>query len=137
LYLRIAEFVSSPRALDENCKCDEVFAYYIVKVAKVAKPEFFMKVLKFITLFRECLNNTNRDKMKPKNGSQASNDYSEVFNPEDVPDISNEYVTEYLGTEHNLFDFGREEAIDLTQNFCQWLYDNNFTCSKLSLISNY
>jgi hypothetical protein len=25
----------------------------------------------------------------------------------------------------------------LTQNFCHWLYENNFTCSKLSLISNY
>ena len=32
--------------------------------------------------------------------------------------------------------YNKEEAIDLTQNLCQWLYDNNFTCSKLSLINN-
>ena len=29
-----------------------------------------------------------------------------------------------------------DESIDLTQNLCYWMYENNFTCSKLSLINN-
>ena len=32
------------------------------------------------------------------------------------------------------FGFRKEESIDLTQNICSWLYDNNFTTLKLSLI---
>ena len=40
--------------------------------------------------------------------------------------------------EGNEVDFGftKDESIDLTQNLCYWMYDNNFTCSKLSLINS-
>ncbi len=135
-YLKIEEIFNNPRTPDENCKCEEVFAFYIYKASKLARPEFFMKVLKFVTLYRECLNLTNKEKCKTKS-EEFIYEYSEVFNAEDAPDISNEFVTEYLGPDNLQFDFAREEAIDLTQNFCQWMYDNNYTCSKLSLISNY
>jgi hypothetical protein len=86
--------------------------------------------LKFITLFRESLNIINGDKVKGEDRG-----YSEAFNAEDAPDISNEFVTEFLDTDSNEFSMGKEEAIDFTQNFCQWMYDNNYTCSKLSLIN--
>ena len=33
-------------------------------------------------------------------------------------------------------DNSKDECIDLTQNLCFWMYENNFTCSKLSLIRN-
>jgi hypothetical protein len=135
-FLKIIEIFQNPRTPDENSKCEEVFAFYIYKVSKLACPEFFTKVLKFITLFRECLNQINKDKCKTKT-EEISYEYSELFNAEDAPDISNEFVTEFLGPDSMIFDFSREEAIDITQNFCQWMYDNNYTCSKLSLISNY
>ncbi len=135
-FYKIEDIFQNPRTPDENSKCDEVFSFYIYKVSKLARPEFFTKVLKFITLFRECLNQINKDKCKSKS-DEITYEYSEIFNAEDAPDISNEFVTEYLGAESMIFDFSREEAIDITQNFCQWMYDNNYTCSKLSLISNY
>lgn len=62
-------------------------------------------------------------------------EYTEENNAEDAPDISNEFVTEYLESDTNMFGFNKEDVIEITQNFCQWLYDNNFTCSKLSLIN--
>lgn len=132
-FRKIQEIIHSPKGLDgENSKCDDIFADYIIKVSKCAKKEFFEKVLKFVILFRESLNITNSEKC-----GNEEKEYTELYNAEDAPDISNEFVTEFLDTEANLFGFQKEESIDVTQNFCQWLYDNNFTCSKLSLISGF
>lgn len=135
LYQKLVEHLNNPKPLDENSKCEEVFSYYIFKVSRHVKQEFFARILKFIILFRECLNVNYKDRVKGT--ENISTDYSELMTAEDVPDISNEFVTEYLCTDACQFDFQRDEAIDFTQNFCQWLYDNNYTCSKLSLINNY
>ena len=123
--------VQSPKILDsENCKCDEVFAEYILKIAKYVNKDYLIRIIKFVVLFRECLNTIYKPKNKAEKGQ-----FSENYNAEDAPDISNEFVTDFLETDVQLFDFLKDESIDLTQNFCQWLYDNNYTCSKLSLIS--
>ena len=128
-FQRVIDNYSNPRQLDsEKAKCSEVFAEYICRVAKVTNPMFLEKIVIFVTLFRECLNSINR--------KENDNEYTEDNNAEDAPDISNEFVTEYLETDKNFHDFEKDEIVDITQNFCQWLYDNNFTCSKLSLISN-
>ena len=129
---KIIELFQTPRSLDgENSKCDEIFAEYILKVSKVCNKEFLIKVLKFVTIFRECLNIINKGK-----NSGGREDYSECNNAEDAPDISNDFVTDFLEKDPELFEFSKEDAIDMTQNFCQWLYDNNYTCSKLSLINS-
>jgi hypothetical protein len=144
----ILENLANSPTLDlENSKCDEVFAEYIIKISKIVNENFFAKVVKFVFLFRECLNvihrnnNNNNDNDNDNHiENEDFNYYSEITNAEDAPDISNDFVTDYLDI-NNLNDcekygFNREDAIDLTQNFCQWLYDNNYTCSKLSLINS-
>lgn len=131
-YNKIIEFNQNPRTLDgETSKCDEIFADYILKVSKVCNKEFFIKILKFVTIFRECLNILNRGK-----NTSPGEEYSESNNAEDAPDISNDFVTDFLEKDPELFEFNKDDAIDMTQNFCQWLYDNNYTCSKLSLINS-
>ena len=123
--------------LDENSKCDDVLAFYLFKVARNAKEECFEKVLRFVVLFRECLNYIYKDTIVNKtNDSIVNKEFSEEFTCEDAPDISNEFILEFLQTDQMIMGYSKEEAIDLTQNLCQWLYDNNFTCSKLSLINN-
>ena len=125
--------------LDENSKCDDIFAFYLFKVGKNANINFFTIVLKFVILFRECLNYVYKDIVKNKFTQSERNfipEYSEDFPAEDVPDISNEFILDFLQTDQHLMDFSKDEAIDFTQNLCQWLYDNNFSCSKLSLINN-
>jgi len=129
----ILEYVKNPPVLDgETSKCDEIFSDYIVKISKLTNENFFVKVLKFVFLFRECLNDLYKDKVK----DTPDINFSELVNAEDAPDISNDFVTDYLETENEKYGFSKDDAIDLTQNFCQWMYDNNFTCSKLSLINN-
>lgn len=133
-FQKINEFKNNPnrQQLDgESSRSDEVFADYVLKMANYCNPTYFPKVLKFVTLFRECANILNKEKVK-----NELKDFTEIFHAEDIPDISNEFITEFLDPDQNVFDINKEEAIDLTQNFCHWLYENNFTCSKLSLISN-
>ena len=139
-------FLNNNNNLDENSKCDDIIAYYLFKVAKSAKSDCFKNVLKFVILFRECLNYIYKD-ASTKNSTNSTSaetnsannnlfEYSAEFPAEDVPDISNEFILEFLQTNDQTMGYNKEEAIDLTQNLCQWLYDNNFTCSKLSLINN-
>jgi hypothetical protein len=131
-FKKVIELQNNPRTLDgENSKCDEIFAEYVLKVSRHCNKEFFIKILKFVTIFRECLNIINKGKNTP-----ISEEFSESNNAEDAPDISNDFVTDFLEKDPELFDFSKDDAIDMTQNFCQWLYDNNYTCSKLSLINN-
>jgi hypothetical protein len=118
--------------IEDNSICDEVFAFYIYKVSRFTKAEFFLRVLKFISLYREFVNFSYKDK---KSNSSKSGEYTETCNPEDVPDVSNEFILSYLDVENETYGYNKEDAIDLTQNFCQWLYDNNFTCSKIGLIN--
>ena len=123
--------------MDENSKCDDVLAFYLFKVARNSKEECFEKVLQFVILFRECLNYMYKDTIVNKtNDSLIHKAFSEEFTCDDSPDLSNEFILEFLQTDQMIMGYSKEEAIDLTQNLCQWLYDNNFTCSKLSLINN-
>jgi hypothetical protein len=134
---KLMEYLEAPKIVDENSHTDDIFSYYIYKVSKYARAEAFQRVLKFIILYREYVNFMYKDRVKNKQYEGQTFDYTEITNPEDIPDISNEFIIDFLDAENELFEYSREEAIDLTQNFCQWLYDNNFTCSKLTLLNNY
>ena len=105
------------KMVGENEYTDNVLMNYLNKMSQFCNSTYFTKLI-----------NEN------KNG--IPKEYTETNNAEDVPDSSNEFITEFLDPETREEDFGfsKEESIDLTQNLCYWMYDNNFTCSKLSLI---
>ena len=123
----------------ENSKApaDQVLIEYLNKSRTHVVPSFFLQLLKFVLLFREHANKIKREK-------ESDADFTESHEAEDVPDGSNEFIVEFLVPEQKNeqrgeginFGFGKEEAIDLTQNLCQWMYENNFTASKLTLIRN-
>ena len=109
---------------------DIVFIDYLNKMSTHVNSNYFVKLITFVTLFREYVNIAKKD-------DNYSNDYTERTSAEDVPDLSNEFINEFLEPDKSsVFGFPKDEAIDLTQNFCHWMYENNFTCSKLSLINN-
>ena len=111
---------------------DKVFIYYLNNMSDFCNPTYFTKLIKFVTLFREHVNIIKGD---DNLDNENNKEYTEINKAEDVPDFSNEFITEFLKPDSNNEDFGfsKEESIDLTQNLCFWMYDNNFTSSKLSL----
>ena len=96
---------------------------YLNKMSLHVNPTYFSHLIVFVTLFREYVNIAKK--------GTSNKEYTETTCAEDVPALSNEFITEFL----NVFDFNKEESIDLTQNFCHWMYENNFTCCKLSLLT--
>ena len=133
----LKKFKNDPHDLnksgEEQQKADLVFIEYLNKMSAYCNPDYYVKLIKFVTLFREHSNQINSSKV---NNNEENKVYTELFPAEDVPDTSNEFITDFLNPEENNEDLGfsKEESIDLTQNLCYWMYENNFTCSKLSLI---
>lgn len=130
----LSKFLRDPHEVnvkieDENEPSDVVFIDYLNKMSLHVNPKYFSRLIVFVTLFREYVNITKRDTVRDK-------EFTEVTGAEDVPDLSNEFINDFIDPEKNTFDFSKEESIDLTQNLCHWMYENNFTCSKLSLINN-
>jgi hypothetical protein len=132
LFKVINEYFNSPRSLDpEQAVCDEAFSEYLFKVSKATNQDTFTRVLKFVVLYRESMNNSFQERVMGED-----KEYSEIRIAEDAPDNSNEFVTEFLDFEPNMYGFTKDELIDLTMNLAQWLYDANYSCSKLSIINN-
>ena len=106
---------------------------YLNNMSQYCNPKYYTKLIKFATLFREHSNSINQNKVI---NNENNKEYTEVNPAEDVPDSSNEFITDFIDPEEKKEDLGfsKEECIDLTQNLCHWMYENNFTCSKLSLI---
>ena len=128
---------TSKNVVKEQEKADIVLIDYLNKMSMFCNKEYYIKLIKFVTLFREHANIFNAKADKSKYGEV---EYTTIKDAEDVPDCSNEFITDFLHPENNGenddFGFTKDESIDLTQNLCYWLYENNFTCSKLSLINN-
>ena len=159
LYLKL----KSPMASSEGLQhCDDIFAQYLREVAAKTNEQYFRLVAKFVILYRECLNKygwlklfenispqieTEEDKAKPcKTGpkitrqillsseqiTQMKEDYCAANNAEFAPELVNELVALYLA-EHNC-GLATAECINLTINLCEWLYNNGYTCTKVSII---
>jgi hypothetical protein len=115
---------------DEKIATDFVLMNYLNKMSNYCNEKYYEKLIIFVTLFREHINILNKDKFKDK-------EFTEKVEAEDIPESSNEFITDFLfpnEEEDFVFDMSKEEAIDLTRNLCNWMYLNNFTCSKLFLL---
>lgn len=111
--------------------CDEVFYEYLYTFKEQTNQKYFILILKFILLFRECFNLSKNRDVSDDNIKSVS----DVLTPERLPDLCNEFYAEFL--EPNDF-FGlsnedRDELVEIVQHFCIWLFKNEFTKSKLSL----
>ena len=117
--------------------------HFLNKMSLHVNPFYFVRLISFITLFREYINIS-----KNKNGNEENEneyylqykfyknepDYTACYPAEEIPHFCNGYINDFLECDKLSFGFRKEESIDLTQNICSWLYDNNFTTLKLSLI---
>ena len=110
---------------------DTVFIDYLNKMSTFCNPEYYVKLIKFVTLFREHINIINRK----INNNLEDKDYTEVNDAENVPNYCNTFINQflYLKGNDNDYSFQKEESIDLIQNICYWMYDNNFTSLKICL----
>lgn len=105
---------------------DEIFAGYLIEFFELTNKNYYNFLLKFVILFRECL---NYYKTLPN-----FNEYSQENGADSAPDLCNEFITEFMENNDN-YGLDPNELIDVIQHFCFWLYENRHTTSRLTLMS--
>lgn len=126
---------------------DEIFALYLYTVSLKTNPVFYKMVLTFVVYYRECFNHIGWTKriasekidLAKNPDIESKMNQAEGFcltnTAEHAPDISNEFVTVWMVDHKEQSKIDRQDCIDLTINLCHWLFENQFTCSKLSMIA--
>jgi len=105
---------------------DEIFSKYLEELYKECNKEYLEFITKFVILFRECINKHKDD--------NTGEEFSTKHNADNVPDMCNEFITDFMEG-YDYFGLDTMELIEIIQHFCNWLYENKFTTSKLSLVS--
>lgn len=111
--------------------CDDIICHYLDSFKNECNEIYFLFVVKFVLLFRECFNLSERNKKEAYfNVEYTSKESAELF-----PEQCNDFFSVFM--ENNEF-FGfdedeKTELIDIIQHFCFWLFSHKYTQSKLSL----
>lgn len=110
---------------------DEIFAAYLKEFYTQTNPDYFHFMFKFVIMFRQCIN-------KLKNGCTYNppdpiNYYTQHNNAEGVPDMCNDFVTDFMEPK-DYFGMDTMELIEIIQHLCHWLFIKNYTTSRLTLV---
>ena len=105
--------------------CDEIFSCYLIEFHSICDRHYFNLLTKFVCLFRECINQYRKNQ---------ENEFTTKECADTVPDLCNEFITEFMETNDN-FKLDQNEIIEIIQHFCYWLYENKFTTSRLTLLA--
>ena len=131
----LGKFINDDHDINKNLEnekipTDFVLINYLNKMSNYCNEKYYVKLIIFVTLFREHINIALQDKVP------NDKEFTQMVEAEDVPESSNEFITDFLfpNDEDYGFEMSKEEAIDLTRNLCNWMYLNNLTCSKLFLL---
>jgi hypothetical protein len=124
--------------------CDQIFIKYLRELSNVTNEEYFYFVFKFLILFRECINKYKNIELENsililnEKVPKEIKEFTQFYDAEQVPELCNEFLTEFLES-HDYFGIKEDyitEFIPIIQHFCFWLFHNNFTSSRLSLVSS-
>ena len=112
---------------------DQLFFNYLKQFSKKVNDDYLWFMIKFIVLFRECINSKNEELVKQENKSENRELFTQIYNAETVPETCNYFFLEFLQP-HDNFGLNKDELIELIQHFCYWLYTNQYTQSHLTLL---
>ena len=114
---------------------DGLFYLYIREFSKKTNKDYFWFIIKFVVLFRECINQKKNKVVKKELITDDKKEYSQIYNAEAIPEICNDFYIEFMEP-HEFFGLNQNELIELIQHFCYWLYSNQYTQSHLTLLQN-
>ena len=124
--------IEDPLTKIHSYNLDGIFYFYLKEFYKNVNVEYFWFMLKFIVLFRECINKLRANLVKKEESNKL---YSEIYNSENVPEICNDFVLEFMEP-YDYFGLNKDELIELIQHFCYWLNLKQYTQLNLSLLNN-
>lgn len=118
----------------KESSCDTAFFAYIKEFYPSTNYDYFHFLLKFVVMFRQCINKLKRsDNSDPQQVTDPKNYFTQLNNAEGVPDMCNDFVTEFMEP-MDYFGMDTMELIEIIQHFCHWLFLKNYTTSRLTLV---
>ena len=168
IYKHLDEFAKDKNAVKKEeidkdtdlkkTKCNRIFAIFLFNMCKSICPKAYREYSVFIAFLRKALNAfgwklkerlVKENKIDENSTKEREKEYCEENTGENILEISNEFIIEYLPTYiheckmkfpdvKNFILVGNTEeqmknTIKLTHFFCNWLFANKYTNSKLVL----
>lgn len=115
--------INHPQPEGTHTSVDYAFWKYIEFCKEKTNREYFDFIFKFIVLFRECLNQKKGDNFTINNNSES------------VPEMCNDFVADFMESNDN-FGLDIHEVIEIIQHCCNWLWENHYTSSRLTLVNS-
>lgn len=128
--------------INNKLNCDQIFAQYLNQASFKLNPVSYEKVLEFVFLLREKANTSGLELLRKKIDQMPSyrqsynelnlttKDFCQDFGADLVPEMANEFILYFVrGFNIRLKVI---ELIELTKNFCEWLFKNGFTKLKIT-----
>ena len=113
---------------------DSIFFLYLKELSNLTNKDYFWFILKFIILFRECINQFRDNLINKNHISEKKNKYTQIYCAETIPDICNDFCVDFM-EQHKNFGIDILELVEIVQHFCYWLYVNKYTLSQLTLLN--
>lgn len=123
---------------------NKIFAVFIYHIGRNLTQKFYREFAFFLMMYRKALNEIGwqiKSEVMQQQipDSERRVEFCAINNGEFAPDICNDFITEkwpdYIPN-YNLSDFkvislAPDNAVVLTQHFCNWLNAQRYTNSKL------
>jgi hypothetical protein len=114
--------------------CDEVFALYLLDLASKVNREGYLLFVSFLKALRQCLNLKGWSIEGEGDSQGVLEDFCEVRNAQNLPEVSNFFITEFIDGPENHYD--RRKFIGMMLHFNAWLFAHRYSNLKLSLLAN-
>ena len=115
--------------LDSPKTCEEAFANYVGELPSQLNEVGLRLFTRYTCFLYDCLNKRGWEMDK----QEKAGVYCKVNSPENVPYMSNFFVTTYVPFRSEECE---PEAATFYQHLCEWLYSKGLTSSKLSRLQN-
>ena len=103
--------IGEPSIKVQNYNLDELFFLYLKEFSKKTNEEYFWFMIKFIVLFRECINKLRNNLVKNEDKTVKKQLYTQIYNAETVPEICNDFFVEFMEP-YGCFGLYKEELIE-------------------------
>lgn len=140
---------------NKDIVCDEIFGEFLREHSEIVIPKFYQSLIMFVKNYRECLNEYGYSKLSTLKENSISKineeqsdtqgnetklseedtdkmEFCKAHNGENAPEVSNDFIKNFLPKYCSNLDLNL--SIKMTNYFCNWLYKNKYTHSKLTLL---
>ena len=116
---------------DKVLNIDDIFYAYLKEFYVETNADYFHFMFKFVIMFRQCINKLKD--MLTFSGPDPANYYSKNNNTEGIPDLCNDFVTDFMEPK-DYYGMETTELIEIIQHLCHWLFTKHYTTSRLTLV---